>query len=144
MAIGENLTAGAVIATSTIGLPAMDGAYFLMFLGAIWLIFQLVIAFFKVKNFIFPPVNPPASEKYRHADECERRCAINIAEHERLDRTFRSEITTLEVRIKSFESEIRKSIETLDDKSEQRAQKMHGRTNEILAAVSRLQGKLEK
>lgn len=144
MGIGENLTSGTVIASSTIGLPSMDGAYFLMFLGAIWLIFQLVIAFFKVKNFIFPQANPPATEKFRHADECERRCTMNVSEHDKLDREFRSEMAKLEMRIKSFETEIRKSIEDLDNKSEQRALKMHGRTNEILAAVSRIQGKLDK
>lgn len=144
MAACDTITSAAVIASSTIGLPAMDGAYFLMFLGAVWLIFQLVIAFFRVKEFIFPQPNPPASEKFRHADECERRCAVNLAGHDKLDREFRAEIAKVEMRIKSFEAEIRKSLEDLDNKSEQRALKMHGRTNEILAAVSRLQGKLEK
>ena len=89
--------------------------------------------------------NPPPSEKFVAKESMSRMEArLEKIERDMRDTATKSELWQIDARFKSFECEIRKSIETLDDKSEQRALKMHGRTNEILAAVSRLQGKLDK
>ncbi len=39
--------------------------------------------------------SPPDSEKYRHADECEKRCNANLAQHDRLEREFSERMTAM-------------------------------------------------
>lgn len=88
---------------------------------------------------------PPAEEKFAAKESMSRMEArLEKIERDMRDTATKSELWQIDARFKSFESEIRRTLEENDNKSEQRALKTHGRINEVLAAVSRLQGKIEK
>lgn len=89
--------------------------------------------------------NPSADEKFAAKESMLRvEARLEKIERDMRDTATKSELRQIEAQFKSFEGEIRRALEENDNKSEQRALKTHGRINEVLAAVSRLQGKLEK
>lgn len=89
--------------------------------------------------------NPTADEKFAAKESMLRvEARLEKIERDMRDTARKSELRQIEAQFKSFEGEIRRTLEENDNKSEQRALKTHGRINEVLAAVSRLQGKLEK
>ena len=89
--------------------------------------------------------NPTADEKFAAKESMLRvEARLEKIERDMRDTATKSELRQIEAQFKSFEGEIRRALEENDNKSEQRALKTHGRINEVLAAVSRLQGKLEK
>lgn len=89
--------------------------------------------------------HPSADEKFAAKESMLRvEARLEKIERDMRDTATKSELRQIEAQFKSFEGEIRRALEENDNKSEQRALKTHGRINEVLAAVSRLQGKLEK
>ena len=89
--------------------------------------------------------NPTADEKFAAKESMLRvEARLEKIERDMRDTATKSELRQIEAQFKSFEGEIRRALEENDNKSEQRALKTHDRINEVLAAVSRLQGKLEK
>ena len=131
MAFSDNITTTAVLAASALGLPEMDGAYFLLFLGGIWILLKITTGVIQTKNLIFPPSNPPLNEKYQRTSECDKRCDANLREHEKLQKDIHDAIDKLAV-------EMRELIHDLNEKSEARAKAYHDRVNPIEADVSAL------
>ena len=75
--------------------------------------------------------NPPDNEKYRFSSECDKRCDVNLREHEKLQNDIHDAIDKLAV-------EMRELIHDLNEKSEARAKAYHDRINPIEADVSAL------
>jgi len=119
--IKDTLTTTALLGASALGTPEVDGTYLLMFLGVIWMFIQLVLGLLALKSRIFPSPNPPLHAEY----------------------ATKTELSEVKNNVNKLEAEMRQNFKELNNQGEQRAYKLHARINEVLAAVSRLGGKIE-
>jgi len=117
----DSLTSTSLLGATIIGTPDVDGAYLLMFLGVIWMFLQLALGLISLKQRIWPAPNPPFHSEY----------------------ATKAELQEVKSKLSAVETEMRDNFKELNANGEERAYKLHNRINEVLAAVSRVAGKIE-
>ena len=79
-----------VFLASAAGFEHVDGCFLVQLLIILTAFATLATM---VRNWFWK--SPSDSEKYRHADECEKRCNANLAQHDRLEREFSERMTAM-------------------------------------------------